>query len=143
MVLTIRNLINKCLILIVLSFLLTACAFYPKVAISQHTSCELVTKRLIIDGFIGGIPDVSDCNDLDCILVILGGAAVIGIVSFVVTGSIVITGNTVHWIEQQGKCDNGIIIKAVNDLSESLISIGGWVVESKDDFLSWLNLIQY
>jgi len=131
---------NKCLAVIFLLFLLTACAFYPKVVANQHLSCELVTKQLTIDGF-GEVPDVSGCTDSDCIITILGGAAVIGIVSFVVSGSIVITGNTIHWIEQEGRCNDGVINKAINELSESLISIGGWIVESKDDFLNWLNQI--
>ena len=40
-------------------------------------------------------------ND-ECLLVALGVAST----SYIVSGSIVVVGNTVHWIEKQGRCED-------------------------------------
>jgi len=53
-----------------------------------------------------------------------------------------ITGNAIHWIEQEGTCDDGVIKKAIDNLFDSLDSMGGWIVNSTEDILKWLRVKQ-
>ena len=76
--------------------LLIACV-YPKAVKNDLTVCELVTKELTLDVTegIGG-----NCFSKEqCI-----AAAIIGVTSVAVSGSIVVVNNTIHWLEKRGRC---------------------------------------
>jgi hypothetical protein len=45
------------------------------------------------------------CDDKGC----LGGVLVLSAGSALISGSIVLTGNTVHWLEYQGTCSDGYL----------------------------------
>ncbi|MDM8564833.1 hypothetical protein QUF74_04190 [Candidatus Halobeggiatoa sp. HSG11] len=140
------NTIKKSIIFVIILFYLSSCAFYPKVADRQNTQCHLVTKKLTLEVF-PPIPessldltgfDISD--DSGIIFYILAGVVVIATVSAIVSGSIVLTGNTIHWIEQEGKCDDGAIKKAIENLLNSLNSIESLFVNLTKDIIDWVNL---
>ncbi len=56
------------------------------------------------------------CNDEACLAVILAVSAG----SVIVSGSIVLTNNTVHWLEYQGSCEDGYLKIALRKLFDSL-----------------------
>ena len=56
------------------------------------------------------------CNDEACLAVILAVSAG----SVIVSGSIVLTNNTVHWLEYQGSCDDGYLKIALHKFFDSL-----------------------
>lgn len=76
----------------------------------------------------------SHCRDEDCLLVAIAPVTI----STIVSGSIMIVGNTVHWIEKEGTCDEGIIKESVANLSESIKETGGWVVDKTDKMIEWI-----
>ena len=84
---------------------LIACAFVPKVDHQQDYAkhCEMYTKELTLDAVsMGGL----DCGgNSTCVAV----AGIVPVTTFLVSGSIVLVGNTLHWLEYQGSCDEGII----------------------------------
>lgn len=87
-----------------------SCLYTPKVSEYQAHHCSLITKRLelkenSIDPNPDWVPEAK--NGLD----VLVGLAVIGPATLVVSGSIVMVGNTIHWVEAQGRCDNTSIYK--------------------------------
>lgn len=84
----------------------TSCIFYPSVSDDQpyHKVCKTKTKQLSLELLAkdpicqndnGGIDDWASC-------LVLSGF--IGSASAVVSGSIVIVGNSIHWMEYSAKC---------------------------------------
>jgi hypothetical protein len=59
----------------------------------------------------------SDCHNAECLLFTLIGVPVIAATSFIVSGSIVVIGNTLHWIEKQGTCDDSATQSIINNIS--------------------------
>jgi hypothetical protein len=99
--------------------------------------CDLVTDSytLTVEGGGGGtVATPSGCNDAACILVFF--AVPLG--SLVVSGSIVAVGNTVHWIEKQGRCDDSHTRRAVATLVSSSKAAGGHVLTTAGDAINWL-----
>jgi len=91
---------------------LIACAFVPKVDHKQQyaKSCEMYTKELTLDAVsLGGL----DCGgNSSCVVV----ASLVPVTTFLVSGSIVLVGNTVHWLEYQGSCDESLLQSSINKL---------------------------
>lgn len=95
---------------------LTGCAFVPKVSKNQNytAGCEMLTRKLTLD--IEEL-DIGDCDineDLGGCLVFEG--IISPILTFVASGSVVIIGNTVHWIEYQGRCEKSELRKQIAKL---------------------------
>lgn len=98
-------------LLLIASCFITSCAFYPTTSKQQYNAdnCSMATRSLDLD-YEEMSP--SACNGLGH----EGGAlclAALGVVipvgSFVASGSIVLTGNTLHWLEYHGTCDDGLL----------------------------------
>ena len=99
---------------------LTSCIIVPGKSKFKDSSCKLVTNELelglsgsskpypqaVKEAGQGSFP--SGCNSDNEIIALVCLAEFIGKVvvpaaSFVVSGSIVVVGNTIHWIEKTGK----------------------------------------
>ncbi len=123
----------------------TGCVVYPKVNPGQSSKCILVTKELTLDVAKAktlSFPSGGGKGELEAMLFVLAGSAVVASTSLIVSGSIMVTGNTLHWLEEEGTCKKGIIRKAVADLSDSLVSAGGWVVNSTDELWGWVSQME-
>lgn len=82
-----------------------SCAFVPSSSGKQdlYNKCDMATKKLSIDkigdaGFCFKGPHLNEL--VGCLVV--GGF--VGSASAVVSGSIVVIGNTIHWLEYQTTC---------------------------------------
>ncbi len=75
--------------------------FLPKTVDLYDTECPTVSKQMELEPV--QIAAIGSCNQGDCAaqLVVVGAVAA---ASAVVSGSIVVVGNVVHWIEKQGRC---------------------------------------
>ena len=87
-----------------------SCFYTTKVSEYQAHHCNLITKRLELKDHTfepdpGLVPGTKDGLD------VLVGLAVIGPATLIVSGSMVMVGNTIHWIEAQGRCDNTKVYK--------------------------------
>ena len=112
---------------------LLACTFLPGIKEEQpyvSEQCKLVTRRLDLDIY-GGMDKLKTAEEKaaiksntaktakttssgswynpnmppESILVLVGIATVWAGATFIVSGSIVVTGNILHWSEYQGRCD--------------------------------------
>lgn len=102
---------TQCLILtLIISITLSGCIFTP--VANQHqpysNNCDLKTQKLTISEakqqHIVNCKIMSNENDLlGCILL---EGILLPATSFIVSGSIVLINNSIHWIEYKGKCDN-------------------------------------
>lgn len=129
--------------------------FVPKIAPKdeQRQLCKVTTKKLIIDlskeGTEASVEATVDtmfkimgeCDDPECLLAapVIVPIALITIPagSFIVSGSIVVVGNTINWIEQQGRCEESVTRKAVSELIDSTTKIGGKVINRGEQLVQW------
>jgi hypothetical protein len=80
---------------------LQACVFVPRTTEVYDFDCRVSSRQMDLQAVeIGGF---GRCQSRDCavILVAVGATAA---ASAVVSGSIVVVGNVVYWLEKQGRC---------------------------------------
>ncbi len=97
--------LQKVFLVLFISLFLTSCAFIPTTSNQQpyYAKCDMITKKLTLESTQRVVLD--DCggnnNDIgECIL----AAGILVPVSFIVSGSIVLIGNTLHWSEYKLSC---------------------------------------
>ncbi len=95
---------------------MSACVVVPVVDKdeAESSTCKTYTKSMSLE-MVTGNPG-GGCNNNECIaalLVVFAGSAII-------SGSIVLTGNTVHWLEYQGTCSDGYLNAAKQLFLESI-----------------------
>ena len=129
-------LIRRVLTYFTLISFLSGCIMVPKTHEFQEPRCKLITKELTVT-----LKDLDFSNANMNPVGLFGlpfALAALFTASVVVSGSIVVAGNSIHWIEQEGTCDDGKIRNAVADLSDSLVSMGGQVMTSSKQLIDWL-----
>lgn len=103
---------RKLLVTTIIVLLLPACAIVPKVSEHQNyaSTCKMLTRKLTLD--IKEL-DIEDCseNTFGKCLVVYG--IISPILTFVASGSVVVIGNTVHWLEYEGRCENSDLQKQI------------------------------
>jgi len=100
----------KPFLLIFAALLLQSCIVVPRTEVIYDPQCQIRFKQMRLETKVfkqGQTPATTtpvNCqNNAEC----LGALALIGGVSaasVVISGSIVIVGNTVYWLEKQGRC---------------------------------------
>jgi len=99
---------------IVLIFMqLSACAVYPKFDKEASPQCDVFSKQFTLDMAIDD-ETCTKANNGGELLLCLGLSGVLFTATAVISGSIVIVGNTVHFLEQQGRCENSYIRRTLD-----------------------------
>lgn len=96
----------KILLVTILAFTLSSCAiFHTKVADAQpyRNECSLNTKSLDLDVSVHPLGVRNGCSEKCLIL-----PAIVSTGSFIVSGSVMLTNNSLHWLEYQGRCKLGL-----------------------------------
>ncbi|MGB0910608.1 MAG: hypothetical protein ACPGYT_09615 [Nitrospirales bacterium] len=107
----------------------------------DETDCELWSREWelnLSDSDLALLHAPFHCSEPECALVVALSLVAIPVTSFIVSGSIVVVGNTVHWLEEQGTCEESMTQEVINTLIESTESAGGMVVQTGKDFTHWL-----
>lgn len=91
-------------LLVSLALTLSACVVVPKIDQEETNSsaCKTYTRSMKLDVVV---TNPGSCGDEYCLaayLAVFAGSAII-------SGSIVLTGNTVHWLEYQGTCSDSYL----------------------------------
>jgi hypothetical protein len=142
-----RNMAYKITILVLLSLLSAGC-FAPAILNEKPPECQLATKKLKLtvseDGSkllagvaLEGMFNSHNCQTPECLLIIPLGTFAVSATSMIVSGSIVVVGNSIHWIEKQGRCENSVTRTFVSRLTDSITAIGGKTIQSTTDLISW------
>ena len=98
---------------------LSGCTFLPESQPNTHQKCNLFFPELKLKLDTQALQHMnSPCvGEGDAVLMCL---ALMGVVipagSLVVSGSIVLSSNTLRWLEYQGHCDEGVIQKALQKI---------------------------
>ena len=79
--------------------------------------------------FVRGVVECGKSED--CIKMI----AIVSVGWTVVAASVVGLGNTVHWIEKQGFCEEITVRNSINRLYATTVDVGGFVLETGNDFV--------
>ncbi len=122
----------KVALIIFISLFTVSCAVVPvtKPHSARDRACGLSTHQWNLDLVKAGHYSAS-CNSPECILVTgVAAIAVVGVTA-IVSGSIVLVGNVVHWVEQQGRCDAEERDHIVSDINTPLIQQGGKPIRTK------------
>ena len=137
---------------LIFACLLTSSCFVPETKPNQNYDCQLVTKEwslevkgydnsdtVLIEGLSGA---TRSCQDAECVLaniaIVTAGVITVSAGSFIVSGSVVVVGNTLHWLEQQGFCDDSITQKTVDGFVSRLKGAGGYLISTSKDMSDWL-----
>lgn len=97
--------------------LTTGCVYYPTVD-DNYKNCALITNKLELDhANLNAVP--SSCKDEECVAQLVVYAAVPA-TTFVISGSIVVVGNVIHWMEKEGTCEDGFVRSTLSGFLEML-----------------------
>lgn len=133
----------KSLSLFITLFSLTGCAVVPKYAEQDvPQSCDLYTKKLDLEVEIlgkKGLKPLSNCSGEACIG-ILGVSAGIFAGSAVVSGSIYLVGNTLHWLEKKSRCSDEEASAQSKYYEDILQAAGGEKITSPEELAEEMNL---
>jgi hypothetical protein len=80
---------------------LQACVFVPRTVQTYDEDCQMVTRQAVLE--VQAIGLFQQCNSDGCRAALVA-AGVVSAVTAVVSGSLVVVGNVVYWIEKQGQC---------------------------------------
>ena len=121
-----------------------SCLVLPKTENVSNEKCKLVTKSWTLEVHEFGKPNNCDerCGELvrgiidcsaseDCIKFI----AVVSVGWTVIAASVVGMGNTVHWIEKQGSCEESTVSNSINRLYAKTVDVGGFLLGTGKDFV--------
>ncbi len=101
--------------LIILLLSLSSCVYVPVVDEPDAASsgCKTYTKSMSLNAIEmqGNIVQQPGCNSGECAATALAAVVVVTAGSAIISGSIVLTGNTLHWLEYQGTCSDGYLNK--------------------------------
>ena len=114
---------KKSIYLIACLVLLEACLYLPKTSDTVDSACECRMHTSQWELSRKDLLEMQLCHDSGdggraCLLMI---GVVLPASSWLVSKSIVIAGNAVHWLEYQGVCDDGALSRGVSSLKNKIM----------------------
>ena len=101
--------------MVIVCLVLQSCTIFYPVTSDQAENCELWSRELKLESDTVG-PNQLSCNDEACLAVYLATVVVVPVSSFIVSGSIVLVGNSIHWLESQGRCEDSYIRQKIREI---------------------------
>ena len=102
---------TRTIALLFCALILHGCIFLPRQSLEDlgGPECTLFTSKLYLDVETFEYRHVCGGSDNVAVECLVGA----GVGTFIVSGSIVVVGNTLHWLEYHGRCDEGAIQQGV------------------------------
>jgi len=128
--------------MITLLGLLSGCFTVHAVNNPEDVQCNLVTKELEVR-FSGELSNFyldsnsrhNHINTSDEMMVLL---VAVPAASLIVSGSVSVIGNVVHWVEKQGRCEDSAVRTFTSSINDGIVATGGLIVNSPKTLLQWL-----
>ena len=99
----------KNLLFVVLLVAVSGCVYKPHKIAFYDEDCDVVSRKYVLTKEeLHLLMQNDECQDAECITLLLGrslGIVFAGPISAVISGSFVVVGNTLYWLEKQMKCD--------------------------------------
>lgn len=80
---------------------LTGCMVVPKTTRSYNPECQVIERHVTLEPQQMGT--IGSCRGAEC-TAILAFYGVVAAASVVVSGSVAVVGNVVHWLEERSQC---------------------------------------
>lgn len=80
---------------------LPACIFVPRTTAAYDAACRIEAKQMTIE--VAQLGSFGGCQGKGCVELLVGAGAVAA-ASAVISGTIVVAGNIVYWLEKEGRC---------------------------------------
>ena len=93
---------------IMTTLFISACIALPATREVTNSNCDLVTREMYVDSHTLNNFNLNVAGNGEGIVVLAATGLVIYSVSWVISGSIVLTGNTIHWLETKGRCNERV-----------------------------------
>jgi hypothetical protein len=84
-----------------LALTLGACVYLPRTVEILDPDCRIIARHMVLEEV--QIATIMGCANEGCVTLVVAAAATAA-VSAVISGSIVVAGNTVYWFESRGQC---------------------------------------
>lgn len=84
--------------------LLQSCIVVPRTVEMYDPECHVIARHMDLEAV--QIAYIAGCSNEGCATLILAAAATVTATA-IISGSIVVIGNTVYWFEKQGRCQRG------------------------------------
>ena len=140
--------LQKNIFILIQSLIFGSCLVLPKTETASVKNCELETKSWTLEvheiglnnecygcgDFVRGIIECGGKSE-ECITFVAG----VSIGWTVIAGSVVVSGNTIHWLEKQGSCEDSFLNNSLNKLYSSTVELGGIVVNSSNDLINYFS----
>lgn len=88
------------------SALTAGCIFTTEVVTRYDAACQIEVRQMVLTSQPFDFVLPHPCHDELC-LYVLAGEALLVPVSAVISGSVLLIGNTVFWMEKHGRCADG------------------------------------
>jgi hypothetical protein len=83
---------------------LPSCIALPRTVQDYDPHCQIKFKQMRLDVETYQLGDLLRCNGNKACLPVLAVVSGVSAASMVISGSIVVVGNTVYWLEKRGRC---------------------------------------
>jgi len=87
--------------IVTVALLLAGCVFVPRTSTHYNPDCEIDEHHMTLESY--QVATIAGCANEGCVALLVT-AGVISAASAVVSGSMVVTGNVVYWLEKKGGC---------------------------------------
>jgi hypothetical protein len=84
--------------------LLQSCIVVPRTIEVYDPECQVVARHMDLQTVQVGY--ISRCSNESCAALVVAAAATVTVTA-IISGSIVVIGNTAYWFEKQGRCRRG------------------------------------
>ena len=103
----------------ILVLLLSSCVFSPQVSRDQHyaENCRMFTKKLTlaVEPISGNGSCAANSHETAAACLMFFGV-IVPVGTLVASGSLVVAGNILHWLEYQGACKPAVLEVRINQL---------------------------
>ncbi len=102
------NFLIKASFITITSISICSCVVKPKKTSHYNAECDVITKKYELTVEQVKMFDDMNCENDDCKMQFtkeIAGSVIMVPLSAVVSSSIAIVGNTLYWLEKQGKCN--------------------------------------
>lgn len=81
--------------------LLEGCIFLPQTSTEYDRDCDIYERKMTLEAH--QVASLANCSNESCaaLLVVVGAVSA---ATAVVSGSVVVVGNAVYWLEKKGQC---------------------------------------
>ena len=87
--------------IVTVTALLAGCVFLPRSSSIYNSDCDIYERKMTLESY--QVASIAGCSNEGCVA-LLAAAGVVSATTAVVSGSVVVVGNVVYWLEEKGQC---------------------------------------